>query len=111
MRIDQRHQRSEAQITAADDPDLAVAFRDMLDQPVNRVVGIGRLVNPRIVQWPDDRAVHHVQALGIVFSADVLVDANVVVLNEFGVHGGQDVSDRLALDARRRMLGVIRRAR
>ena len=42
---------------------------------------------------PDDRARHDELPFGMVHAADVLVDADVVVVDELGVHGRQDLGD------------------
>ena len=57
--------------------DLFVALRNVFDEPVDRVVGVGRFVYRRRILWAVERAVHHIVALGAVFAANVLHDADV----------------------------------
>ena len=59
MRVDLRRQRQEAEVGRADRPDLAVRFRHVLHQPVDRVIGVGAFVDAGVVERPGDRAVHH----------------------------------------------------
>ena len=92
-------------------PDLAVRFRDVLHQPVDGVVCIGRLVDAGVVQRACQRPVHDVRALGAMQAANVLIHADVAVFDELGVHHFQDVDDPLARDAMGRLMCVIRRAR
>ena len=111
MRIDLRHQRREPEVARADDADLAVRFRRVLHQPVDGVVGIRGFIDARVVQRPDDRTVQHPLALGTMQPADVLVDADVVVFDELGVHHFEDVDAALAGGAMRGAMRVVRRAR
>ena len=106
-----RHQRGEAQIRATDDADLAVRLGRVLHQPFDGVVGIGRFVDAGVVQRPGQRPVQHPRALGAMQAANVLVDADVAVFEEFGVHHFEDVDAALARDAMRRLVRVIRSAR
>ena len=82
MRIDQRHQGQKAVVGDAEDADLAVALRDVLHQPVDRVVGVGGVIDRRRVLRAAQRPVHHVVALGAVLAANVLDHANVSAFDD-----------------------------
>ena len=82
MRIDERHQRQEAVVGDAEDPDLPVALRNVLHEPVDRVVGVGRVIDRRRVLRPAQRTVHHVVAFRAVLAADVLDHADVAALDD-----------------------------
>ena len=82
MRIDERHQRQEAVVGNAEDADLAVALRKILHQPVDGVVRVGRMVHGSGVQRAMQRAVHHVVALRVVLSANVLDHADVTACDD-----------------------------
>src|ERR1700761_5056045 len=81
MRIDQGHERQKAVVGNAEDSDLAVGLRNVLHQPVDGVVGIGGVVYWRGVLGAVEGAVHHIVALGAVFTADVLNYADVSVFD------------------------------
>ncbi len=115
VRVDQRHQRQETVVGNPHDPDLAVRFGEMLHQPVDRVVGVSRIVGVRRVERRVvERRVHHIDALRPVFTADVLHDADVAAVHD---HVGRIV---IAGDARREIgvvaalpghsVGIVRRA-
>jgi hypothetical protein len=82
MGIDQGHQRQETVVGDAEDPDLPVALRDVLHQPVDGVPGIGRVVDRRRIQRAAQRAIHHVIALRVVLAAHVLDDADVAAFDD-----------------------------
>ena len=114
MRIDERHQRKESVVRDAEDPDLAVALRDVLHQPVNRVVGVGRVIDGRRIQRSVQRTVHHVVPLGSMLAPNVLHDADVpAVHDDVGgvVVAAEDWPKMRALRVARQHVGVVRRAR
>ena len=82
MRVDQRHQRQEPVVRDAEDADLAVALGHVLHQPVDRVVGVGGVIDRRRILRPAQRPVHHVVAFGAVLAADVLDDADVAAFDD-----------------------------
>ena len=95
-------------------PTLPLRLRDVLHQPVDRVVGVGGVIDRRRIQRPVQRAVHHVVPLGAVFAAHVLHDADVAALDDDV--GGVVVSleDRAqvrAVGVGRQLGGVVGRAR
>ena len=63
-------------------PTLPLALRDVLHQPVDGVVGVGRVIDRRRIQRPVQRPVHDVVALGAVFAAHVLHHADVAALDD-----------------------------
>ena len=77
MGIEETHQNQEPRVGGADHADSAVGLRHVLDQPVDGVPGVGRVVDGARVQRPAQGAVHHVFALRAVLAADVLKDADV----------------------------------
>ena len=111
VRVDQRHQRREAQVARTDDADVTVRLRRVLHQPFNGVVGIGRFVYAGFIQWSRERAIEDPLSLGPMHAADVLVHADVVVFDKFRVHYFEYVDDALAIDAARRTARVIGSAR
>ena len=82
MRIHEPHQRQEAVVGDAEDADLAIALRKILYQPVDGVVRVGRMVHGRGIQRAVQRAVHHVIALRVVLSANILHHANVTACDD-----------------------------
>ena len=114
MGVDERHQGQEAVVGDAEDADAAVALRDVLHQPVDRVVGVGRVIDGRRVLRPVQRAIHHVVALGAVLSAHVLDRADVAALDDdLGgvVVAVQARAQVRAVGAARERGGVVGRAR
>ena len=82
VRMDERHQRQEAVVGDAEDADLAVGLGNVLDQPVDGVVGVGGFVDGGGVVRAVEGAVHDVVALGAVLAADVLHDADVAAIDD-----------------------------
>ena len=110
VRVDQRHQRQEAVVGDAEDADLAVALGDVLDQPVDGVVRIGRVVHRRRVLRPVERPVHDVVALGAVLAADVLHHADVATFDDHVggvVVAGEDGAQVRALCVGGELVGAV----
>ena len=82
MWIDQCHQRCESVVGNAEDANSSVALRNILDQPVDGVVCIGRVIDGRGIQRTVQRASHHVIAFGAVFAAHVLHDADIAAFDD-----------------------------
>src|ERR1039458_10609364 len=79
----------EAVVRDAKHSNLAVVVGNVLEQPFDRVVGIGSLVGGlRVVQIDPGRKVEH--SLGLEASPQVLEDENVAVLREF-FQGSRDL--------------------
>ncbi len=78
----ERHQGQEPVVGDAENAHLGVAFGNILDQPVDGVVGVGRFVDRggilRPVQWP----VHHVIAFGAILAADVFDHADIAAFED-----------------------------
>src|SRR6266516_5002900 len=83
MWIYQRHQRQKAVVGDAEDADLAVAFGDVLHQPINRVVGVGSMIDRRRILRSMQRTIHDIVALGTVLAAYVLDHADVAALDNY----------------------------
>jgi hypothetical protein len=66
-----------AVVRDAENADLAVGLGDVVDKPLDRVVGVGALVDRRGILRAVHGAVHHVVTLGTVLAANVLNDADV----------------------------------
>ncbi len=114
VRVHQRHQRQEPVVGDADDADLAVALGNVLHQPVDGVVGVGRVVDRRRVLRTTQWTVHDVVPFGPVFPADVLDNADVASLdNDVGrvVVAGQDRAEVRAFGVAGQGRGVVRGAR
>ena len=63
-------------------PTLPLRLRDVLDQPVDGVVGVGGVIDRRRVLRAAQRPVHHVVALRAVLAAHVLHDADVAAFDD-----------------------------
>ena len=83
MRIDERHQRQEAVVGDAEDANLTVCFRDVLYQPVDRVISVGCMIDSGGVLRSTKRTIHHVVAFGAILSANVLDDAYVATFDDY----------------------------
>lgn len=83
MRMHQRYQGKKAVVGYAEDADLAIRLRHILYQPVDCVVGIGRLIYRRRIERTVDGPVHHVVAFAAVLAANILHHANVATLNDW----------------------------
>jgi len=102
MRIDHSNRCVKAGIRNADQPRAPVVVRHVLDQPVNRVPGVGRLV--RAGRAPDVGHVVHELALGLELPARILVDEDVALFGELagGTEDGAIVVGAVRGDAVRR---------
>ena len=105
MRIHQRHQRQEAIVGDAQKSNLAVAFRNILHQPVDGVVSVRSVIHRRGILRPVQRPVHDVVALRAVLAAHVLDDhiGRIVVAL-------QDRTQVRTLRVAGQPVGVVRRA-
>jgi len=81
MRIHQRHQRQKTVIGNAENTDLAIALRNVFDEPVDRVIRVSRMIDIRRIQRPTQRSIHYVVAFRTVLAAHVLHDPNVAALD------------------------------
>ena len=114
MGMDERHEGQKAVVGDAENADLAVGFGNVVDQPVDGVVGVGGFVDGGGILRPVDGAVHHVVALGAVFAADVLDDADVAALDDDVGRVVVAVENRAevgALEVRGEFVGAVGRAR
>ena len=82
VRMDERHQGQKAVVGDAEDADLAVGLGNVVNQPVDGVVGVGRFVDRRGILRPANGPVHHVVAFGAVLAADVLDHADVAAVDD-----------------------------
>ena len=73
-------------------PTLAVRFGEILDEPVDGVVCVGRVIDLRRIQRPNQRPGHDVVALGAVLAAHILHDSDVAAIQD-GIGGGVVVVD------------------
>ena len=110
MRIEQRHHHREALVGRADHAHAPVRFGRVLHQPIDGVLGVGRVVGRRGVERAADRPGHQVVALGPVLAAHVLEDADVAARDEYLVALRQDGQHVGAVVAGRALGGVIGRA-
>ena len=95
MRIERAHHREPRRVTRADHADAAVVVGDVLEQPLDGVVGVGALVDRLRVLAIARLAQHHELALGLEAAANVLQHDDVAV-------GGK--IDERRRDAGRRVL-------
>ncbi len=92
MRINQRHQRSKSIVGNPENTHLAVGLRDVLDQPIDGVVGVGGVIDVARVERPAQRPCHHISAFRAVLAAHILHHANVAAV-EHGIVGDVVVVD------------------
>ena len=114
MRIDQAHQWLESVVGNPQLSHLAIRLGGVLDEPVDRVPGVGRLVDLGVIERADERAIHDVIALGAVLAADILHHADVAAGNNDVLRIVVPVQFRAkvrALGICRRGARVVRRAR
>ena len=113
VRMHQRHQRQETVVGNAEDSDLAVRLGNVLHQPFDGVVGVGRVVDRRRIQRPVQRPVHHIVALGAVLAANVLHHPDVAAVHDHvgGVVISVERSPQMRADAvGRQHIGAVGRA-
>jgi len=82
VRIDQRHRGEPAIIRATHDSDAPVVVRHVFNEPVDRVVGVGALVDRVRVAFVTRRTDHYELPFGLKLAADVLEDEGVTVSDE-----------------------------
>ena len=111
MRVRQRHHHGEPLVRGAKHADAAVGFRDVLHQPVDGVVGVGRMVDLGVVERSHQRPRDHVVALRAVFPTDILEHADVAALHEHLVALRQDVEHVRRSHAAGAPVGIVGRAR
>jgi hypothetical protein len=113
VRVHERREGEEPVVGDAEDSDAAVRLREVLHEPVDRVVRVGGVVDLRRVQRPAEGAVHDVVALGAVLAPHVLDDADVAPVDDdvrgvvVALDGGAEVG---ALRVARQRLRVVRSA-
>jgi len=89
VRGQEGHHHRPAVVGRADHANLAVALRQMLDQPVDGVEGVGGVVGGGGIERAARRARHQIGAVRAVLAPHVLVDADVPGLDELLVGQGQ----------------------
>src|SRR5205823_2380868 len=110
----ERHQRQETVVRNAENSDPAIAFRNILHQPIDGVISIGGMVHRGWVQGAVQGASHHIVALGAVLAAHVLDRPNVSSFDDdFSgvVIAIQDWAKVAAVSVTRQLLGIVGRAR
>src|SRR4051812_17419782 len=85
MRIDQRGGGKPPVIRYAPDADAAVILRNILNEPVDRVVRVGALIDGLSCAFVPRRAVHKEFPFGIVAAANILEYKNIIILNELRI--------------------------
>ncbi len=81
MRVHQRHERCETVVRNAENPHLAVGFGDVLDEPIDGVVGVGRMIDVARVQRSAQGPGHDIAAFRPMLAADVLHHANIAAVD------------------------------
>ena len=102
MRIEHRHHREPTQIRDAEHADAPVVARHILEQPLDRVVRIGALVERRGIARRARRALHDERPFGTELSAQVLKREDVAFVGQ-----RLEIRDKVAggtVDAVRRAL-------
>jgi len=110
MRMDETHQDGETVVARAHGGDFAVALGHVVHQPLDRVVGIGRMIDPGIIELPGKRPVHDVRSFGLIFTAHVLGHDDIALCGQFAKRIRQGERSVRARRARRELRGAIRRA-
>jgi len=82
MRLDRRHDRRPPVVRHAEHADAAVVVADVLDQPVDGVVGVGAFIDRLRVAGLAGGTLHHEVALGPELPANVLVNEDVALVRE-----------------------------
>ena len=82
MGVEHRHRREPAIVTDAKHPDPAVVSCHVFQQPVDGVLGVGRLVDRFGVVLGAGRAGHDELPFGLVAAADVLKDKHVPIIDQ-----------------------------
>src|SRR5579859_3979677 len=118
MRIDHAHGDEIAGIRDAVHADAAVVVRNILDQPVDGVVGVGAFVHGFLIAGIGRGVQHFKFACGAVAPTNILKDKNVAVGKHVGVAvktvahtpvaSGNSVRSSFE-KYRQRFLGVLRR--
>ena len=72
-----------ARIRGAPDSDLAVVVGDVLDQPVDRVPGVGSLIGPGLVVFPSRDSIHLILAFRLIPPAQILSYVDIAVSQKF----------------------------
>ena len=85
MRVEHRHHRQPAAVRDSQHARAPVVVGDVLDQPGDRVVSIGALIDRFCIAFVARRPEHHELALGFVAPADVLKHENVTFGDEIFV--------------------------
>jgi len=85
MGIDQSHQRKESIVGNAENADAAIAFRNVLHQPINGVKSVGGMIDRGRILRAVQRAGHDVIPFRAMFATDILHDADIPSFdNDFG---------------------------
>ena len=82
MRFHERHRGQPPAIRDPENASPSIVIRDVFDQPVDGVIGIGSFVNRTGLGAVARGALHLELAFGIVASADVLEDENKTLVGE-----------------------------
>ena len=85
VRVHQRHRHHHAVVAGPDHADAAVRFGHMLHQPVDRVIGVGRVIDLGGIVGAAQRAFVDVFAARSVFATHILIDADIAVGEEHRV--------------------------
>ncbi len=109
MRVDQRHRRHHAVVAGAGDADAAVGARDVLHQPIDRVVGVGRMVDAAGVERPGQRPLVHIGAARAVLAAHVLIGEDVAGAQQHRVGGADQHRPVRAGRLAGRLVGIVGR--
>ena len=89
MRIEHRDDGEPTRVRHAHHPDAPVVVRDVLDEPLDRVVRVGALVDRLRILLVAHLAEHHELPFGLVSPADVLVHEDVAVARQLGVRAAE----------------------
>ncbi len=85
VRLDHRHGRQPAAVGNSQHAHASVVVRNVLEQPVDGVVGVGALVDGLRVVRVAGPAQHHELAFGFVTPANILEDEDVTFRNQLAV--------------------------
>ena len=91
MRIDPGHHRKKPRIAHTQHAHLAGVIRHILQQPVDGVARVGRLIDIVLRLVLHDRPVHHERAARAIASANVLVDEDVAARRQLRLRNGHGI--------------------
>ena len=85
VRIEERHHRRPAVVRNPMHAHPAIVVRQVFDQPIDRVVGVGRFVDTRGITGCPSRPNHRERAFGAVLPPNILANDQILIANQRGI--------------------------